>query len=299
VFADLIFPRLQRAILSGHTLAGPPMLGMFQAFVFVPNLQARTMALSFGFVFAIFPIFGILVESWKAWRDFLCPNPIPANSLMRWGLLGLAGSWMVWYLGMGMYFIRYLFPAYFLGSLFAAAMLYDLTFQYDLRATIQHAGLFFFPFRSGEWGVKVSLSRLRSLAIVVWLLSCMTMTALSFYALVFPREDSSPQTVAAYLTSATKRDALIESYETELMFLTPRRFHYPPDQVSTDLSRRKYTDPMKYAINYDPLQADPDYLVVGWYNSDWDLYQPWQQSGDFQLIKEFPPRYKIYARVRH
>jgi hypothetical protein len=272
---------------------------MFQAFVFVPNSQVRTFALSLGLVFGILSILGILYESWKTLRSSLSPDVEPDASLMRWGLLGLAGSWMVWYLGMGMYFIRYLFPPYFLGSLFAAAMLYDFTFQYDLRATLRQAAQFFYPFRSGEWGVKIFLIRLRTLAIVVWILSCLALTAVSLYVLIFPKEDFSPQTVAQYLTQNTEPDALIESYETELMFLTPRRFHYPPDQVSTDLALTKFVDSGKFNINYDPLLADPDYLVVGWYNSDWELYKSWQQSGDFQLIKEFPPRYKIYARVRH
>jgi hypothetical protein len=50
-------------------------------------------------------------------------------------------------------------------------------------------------------------------------------------------------------------------------------------------------------IDYDPLAADPDYLVVGYYGRLWDLYDPAIESGAFRLLQEYGT-YRIYERVR-
>jgi len=112
----------------------------------------------------------------------------------------------------------------------------------------------------------------------------------------WPLKLISVRQTADYLNSFTKGNERIETYESELFFYLDRRYHYPPDQVSMELARRNYINP-EATINYDPLQADPDYLVTGRQEIEWGLYAPWLDSGDFQLIQEFPG-YQIYKRLR-
>jgi hypothetical protein len=50
-------------------------------------------------------------------------------------------------------------------------------------------------------------------------------------------------------------------------------------------------------IDYDPLVADPDYLVLGHFSQKWELYDEAIKSGKFIFIREYPP-YKIYVQVR-
>jgi hypothetical protein len=52
------------------------------------------------------------------------------------------------------------------------------------------------------------------------------------------------------------------TYESELFLLLDRRYHYPPDPVHVELNRRTFLQ-QDVPIPYDPLAADPDYLVVG------------------------------------
>jgi hypothetical protein len=50
-------------------------------------------------------------------------------------------------------------------------------------------------------------------------------------------------------------------------------------------------------IDYDPLAARPDYLVVGRFARENKLYQPAIDSGAFRLLKH-DGLYDIYERAR-
>ena len=102
--------------------------------------------------------------------------------------------------------------------------------------------------------------------------------------------------VIDFLNTQTPSDSLIETYDPELFFLLKRRYHYPPDQIHIDLIRRAYLA-QDLSIDYDPLAADPDYLVVGPQSKVWRLYDPFLRTGEFRLLKTFR-RYNVYERVR-
>jgi hypothetical protein len=101
---------------------------------------------------------------------------------------------------------------------------------------------------------------------------------------------------ARFFNTQTLPNTLIETYESELHFVLERRYHYPPDQLHIELTRRTYLE-QNVVIDYDPLAADPDYLVIGNIARTWWLYQPAIEHGDFRLIKTYG-EYEIYMRVR-
>ena len=63
-----------------------------------------------------------------------------------------------------------------------------------------------------------------------------------------------------------------------------------------DLIRRTFLR-QHVSIDYDPLAADPDYLVVGPHSKLWGLYNDAVESGAFRLVYDFS-RYSLYRRVR-
>jgi hypothetical protein len=107
--------------------------------------------------------------------------------------------------------------------------------------------------------------------------------------------DASVLEVVDFLNDQTPSDSLIETYDPELFFLLKRRYHYPPDQIHIDLIRRAYLA-QEVSIDYNPLAADPDYLVVGPQSKVWRLYDPFLSTGEFRLLKTFR-RYNVYERV--
>ncbi len=101
--------------------------------------------------------------------------------------------------------------------------------------------------------------------------------------------------VAHFLNTETANDALIESYDSELFFMLDRPYHYPADQLQVDLGRRTYWG-QDVAIDYDPLAANPDYLVVGQNSRLWGLYDSVLETGAFRLVRRFQ-WYDVYERV--
>jgi hypothetical protein len=81
---------------------------------------------------------------------------------------------------------------------------------------------------------------------------------------------------------------VVETYSAELHFLLNRRYHYPPDHIHLDLIRRAMIGhKQKVAIEYDPLVANPDYLVVGDFIKGLTLYDPVLRTDAFRLIQSF------------
>lgn len=102
--------------------------------------------------------------------------------------------------------------------------------------------------------------------------------------------------VANWLNAHAPDNAVIETYDDELFFLLNRPYHYPPDQVSIDITRRTELG-QQVTIAYDPLVANPDYLVVGSFSHEAHLYDSVLTSDEFQLLVREGP-YDIYQRFR-
>jgi hypothetical protein len=62
------------------------------------------------------------------------------------------------------------------------------------------------------------------------------------------------------------------------------------------LQRRDEIDPI-LKVDYDPLEVDPDYLVIGPFSKKWELYDDALAAGEFRLVYQVP-NYEIYERVR-
>lgn len=64
-----------------------------------------------------------------------------------------------------------------------------------------------------------------------------------------------------------------------------------------ELIRRTFLYENNTQIRYDPLEANPDYLVIGPHSKRWQLYEPVLRTGAFRLLRSYT-RYQIYERVR-
>jgi dolichyl-phosphate-mannose-protein mannosyltransferase len=209
--------------------------------------------------------------------------------MVRLAFVFLVGSWFVWYETLSLGWPRYMLPPVFLGSIFVAAMLSDWTNQFNVASTIQKAGSALKTFR-------FSREKIAALASVLLITMSFAQTVKVLYGAYVVDADDSIKDVVRFLNTKTSPNALIETYESELFFLMDRRYHYPPDQVHVDLIRRNSFG-QRVNINYDPLAANPDYLVVGPQSKFWDFYDPYLKTGDFRLLRDYS-RYQIYERVR-
>jgi hypothetical protein len=111
---------------------------------------------------------------------------------------------------------------------------------------------------------------------------------------------------ADYVNQHAASGAVVETYESEVMFYLQRLYHYPPDEMSVELVWQEMIDydPSRPTLNkgeglhYDPLTANPDYLIVGPPDSLW--YVPYTgvlASGAFRPVFA-AGRYQVLERVR-
>ena len=274
--------------IESQTVPRQSTMGMYHAVAMATSLPARLFALIVLVLFGIPSFLGLCYGVWtfiKTKRSVL-----DETDIVKLSLLSLATSWLAWYLLLSVGWIRYLFPASLLASIFLAKLLSDLTNNFDFVFTVRQASHVFSRFRFA----RVNLGALLAVLIIG------TSVPRSFYMLYetyFVEADNSVKNAAQFLNRETPRDALIETYDSELFFLLDRRYHFPKDQVSVDLIRRTFLYEQDRHIDYDPLNANPDYLVVGPHSKQWRLYDEVLKTGAFRLLRSYP-RYLIYERVR-
>jgi hypothetical protein len=281
---------LLRSLVSVHTLPFSLVSMLYNVSVLVPAVPGpRLVALIATLEFGLATLLGLYYAASKLMKKGNQIALTTPEGVSRLALLTLAGSWLGWYLFLSIGWGRYLFPATFIGSIFAAAFLRRVTDGFKLLPTIRRAG---YALRH----LHFSRENAEALFITVLITWTSSFTVSQLYRSYFVRGDRSVLLVADFINNQTGRNALIETYDSELFFLLNRRYHYPPDQIHVDLNRRTFLG-QDVPINYDPLTADPDYLVVGPQSKQWQLYDPVLATGAFRLLHSYS-RYDLYERVR-
>jgi 4-amino-4-deoxy-L-arabinose transferase-like glycosyltransferase len=276
-------------LVQGQAFPDDALPGLFALTALVPVGHVRASALLLALAFGLPTALGLC---WAGWREFgwlrqtNCDIGLEITRLALWGL---AGSWYAWYLALGMFFPRYLFPPLFIGSLFAAKLFYDWTDGFKVRATVRHASAVMLRWRLSRTTVGALLA---VVLVVLTTTSAVLMLVISLPTLA----DTSVFELARYIDAHTAPDALIETYNSELFFLVHRRYHYPPDQTNVVGLRRLYFNPDE-PLDYDPLMADPDYLIVGTPSREWRVYDTVLKTGAFRRLLTLS-RYDVYERVR-
>ena len=258
---------LQQLLLERETNPLTPIAGLYYVTALVGAPRARLFALSVTLLFGIPTLAGLCygIRSFIKSRDKLLAQD--HREVVRLALLVLATSWFGWYVILSNGWPRYLFPVTLVGSIFLAAMLCNVIENFSLLSTIKRVDFTVRHRRLREHSVGVLLAMLLVMISV-------PMTLRMLYQSYVVNADASVLEVIDFLNTQTPSASVIETYDPELFFLLNRSYHYPPDQIHMDLIRRNFLK-QHVSIDYDPLAADPDYLVVG----------PTVNSGDFMILQ--------------
>ena len=287
-YASRLLLVLQMQIIGGHTIPGTPIEGIYQAVALAPYWNVRARSLIVLGISGLPTLFGLAYFAWRYSRQRDELELENGEKVVKLALFVLAGSWLGWFVLLSNGGPRYLAAPGFLGGIFVGKMLEELTAGFDFRSTILRAANTL-KFRQED---RSGLSAIFAIVIAV---PMAIVTLAVFYPTILQGDDTAILT-AEYLNENTEPDALVETYESELFFFLERPYHFPPDQVHVDLIRRYYFE-QDFEIDYDPLAADPDYLVVGPTSAAWRVYELVLETGAFHLIEE-NERYRIYARAR-
>lgn len=112
------------------------------------------------------------------------------------------------------------------------------------------------------------------------------------------QSDNGAQQAAAFISAAIPQTAVIESWAWELDALSNHwRFHHPDLSYLYRAERQEFIDRVPFSLGYDPLQANPDYLISDPFSQWTRLYDPAVLKTSFHRVAAFGD-YVVYQRVR-
>ncbi len=197
---------------------------------------------------------------------------------MKWGvILLLVGVNLVWYVFASIGWIRYAFPGLALTTLFAAS-LFDGIFsavRWEWRAWGR--GLL----RGTAPAQPVMLAVAAAAGLAIMLAAPLALTAKD----IASPPTNGPAAMAAYLDASVPQDAVIETWEPEMGFLTNHNYHFPPNGLLDKAIGYIWRGGTPPGDQYSFVQEDrPAYVLVGGFSRWVELYRQSLEGGDYRLV---------------
>lgn len=193
---------------------------------------------------------------------------------------------LVWFAVASIGWIRYAFLGLTLSSVFIARLFFDITdgFKFDWSA-----------------GVFKSLFEAKNayrFAVTLWLLAIiMIPMAKNVLEIAAPAPDYAVQ-MSHYIDENVPVDAVIETWDPEMGFLTDHNYHYPPNALlAVAIDQVNYGgEPVQN--RYDFLQTQhPEYLLMGEFSKWTEIYSYDYVQENYELMQSFGD-YDLYRRTQ-
>lgn len=271
-------------VLAGRTIPHPPTTGLTQTIAIVFGLNYRVGAIQASlFVWPeyMLALGAALQELWVRRSD---AEPLTPAQMTRTMMILLASGWLLWFALLSAGAWRYALPGLFVAAPCTAAFFAWLTNGFD----VCHV-------REMVAGVvrtrRLSPEGRRVLAALALLMLMAGVAVNERYAFRGREDDRDLMTVTAFLHANTPPSALIETYDSELLPFLERPYTYAPPQALVEAMRHLQNP--AHALTYDPLEAKPDYVVVGDYGRLFGFYKPLIDSHRLRLVRTVG-RYEVY-----
>jgi hypothetical protein len=132
--------------------------------------------------------------------------------------------------------------------------------------------------------------------LLAWLAAMITLPlAQTVWQIVSPAANG-PVAMAAYLDERVSREALIETWEPEMGFLTDHNYHFPPPLLLNNAVGYIWLGGEPPAEQYDFVQTEmPDYVLVGEFARWVEIYPTDMLKSRYELVDALGG-YELYAR---
>ena len=193
---------------------------------------------------------------------------------------------LTWFVVSSIGWIRYAFIGLTLASIFIARLFYDITdgFKFDLVKR---------NFRSLFEGRNAY-----RLAVSIWLLAILVIPMSKKVIDIAMPDPAYAQQMSAYLNENIPKDAVIETWDPEMGFLTDHNYHYPPNALLAVAVDQVYYGGEPVQDDYDFVQTDhPEYLLAGEFSKWTEIYALEQLVGEYEVVQSFGD-YDLYRRVK-
>jgi 4-amino-4-deoxy-L-arabinose transferase-like glycosyltransferase len=185
-----------------------------------------------------------------------------------------------WFAVLSVGWPRYAYAGLILATILICRSVWDI-FHYRLRQLQKRWSIFSnYGYRSG--------------IVAIALLAAFT----NIYPLWRAQQDTKAQEAADYIHAHIPQDAVVETWEWELDALSDHWRYHHPNQRYLFLAIRQFShDQQAFHLNYDMLQANPDYLIIGGFGDWTHIYDQDITYLQFSQLAEIGA-YRIYKRVR-
>ncbi|MCR4405879.1 MAG: glycosyltransferase family 39 protein [Anaerolineae bacterium] len=210
----------------------------------------------------------------------------------RWGTLFiLIVVNLVWYVVASIGWPRYAFPGLAIASLFVAHFFSRLTEGFQVGSAALWQAL-----QRRQSDLQKHALRWAMLA---WLAIMITRPLLYIVQQVVSPPPNTPAAMAAYLDKYVPREALIETFEPEMGFLTDHNYHFAPTITLQQAVRHVWLGGPPLAESYDFVQKEhPDYVLVGPFAHWINLYPADSLAAHYRLVTSveasWPLGYELY-----
>jgi hypothetical protein len=283
--------RILELSIIGDQFVNERIPGLFSVTAFVLNLNVRLVALIYILTMGILPIIGLFVALKKELKALKGKGECEPIGIINMGLLVYAGSWLLWYISFAMWWPRYLVSPLVISSIFLSTYLVDYFSNVNLQLRSPYQDKINLSSKHHRKRIDIYF-----VFIMVVILTTAIVICIRYVGAYTNKNWDSYENVINFLNNNTPEDSIIETYDSELFFQLDRLYHYPPDNIFTDLVRNREFN-LEKPIPYNPLDVDPDYIVVGYHSKIWKLYDPYITSDIFNLAQDFSG-YQVYERVR-
>jgi len=267
----LVLLYLQWKLVGAQTLTEP---GLYSSTAFVTIPGIRLMVVLGLLTQGLPTVLGLFHACRFVSLDFSSRERIVGLALLTFLM-----SWMAWYAFCSVGWARYMYPCLLAAAPFVGQFL-DSLIQKTRQAWEQRR------FWAG------SIRALLAAGLVICSGSFTTAALWRNFAV----QDRSLVYLAGFLNGLKDR-GVIESSDMEVFFmLNTRNYHHPPDRIQLLLNRRGFLGE-NLTIDYDPLAADPEYLVIGPASRGWRIYEQVISSPRFICLGQ-AGNYEVYKRVR-
>jgi len=205
-----------------------------------------------------------------------------------WGnLMILVVFNLAWYVFASISWLRYAFPALAVSSLFVARFFFDLTNGFSIDFAGLKASL-----KKGE--ILKPIPALQAILIgwlAVMVAFPLAQTAKSIISPAF----NAPDAMARYLDQYVPKNAVIETWEPEMGFLTDHKFHFPPPDLLNTADAYIWLGKPSPQLSYHYLETNhPPYVLVGAFSTWVQLYPANILASDYHQVTSIGG-YVLYA----
>lgn len=207
----------------------------------------------------------------------------------QWGIvLTLVAVNLGWYVVASVGWWRYTFLGLAFASLFVARFFHDLTGGFQRPRLTAEKEL-----RPGRLDGREPAFRW---AMLIWLAVMVLLPLGKTVRDVVAPPFNAPAAMAAYMDAHVPREALVETWEPEMGFLTDHNYHFPTTGLLAKAVRYSALGGPPPSQEYDFVQVhSPDYVLVGEFSKGVDLYPADVLAIGYQRATRIG-QYELYER---